>query len=350
MYPRFAAVPQDLVPNGSRFLSGPAVAGSDTAPWPDLLADEERPADAEPDPGAPAVLLPTSGTTGESKIVIWSHRTLAALGLSAAGRGIRKGDVIPLMTPLMHAAGVYCLLNSVTQGATAVLIRQFDAANVLDAIERAGITSVFGLPFMYEELTREQQSNPRDVSTLQTALVSGDVCPAQVEADFERIFRVPLRSFWAATEDVGVTIADTRAGPYMRLVPEARVNVMGPGGRNVIRGEVGELLTSSPTTTPGYWQSAADHTPLPDGVFHSGDLVRELSPGLLQYMGRKKDLIIRGGSNISPQEVEEVLHAHPDVVGGPIPPGTPSRPRTAPARPAGRTPATAAASPTAPRS
>lgn len=313
VYARFATVPEDLMPKGSRFLSGPA-ASTGTAPWPDLAVDDAGPTDAEPDPSAPAVLLPTSGTTGESKIVIWTHRMLAALGLSAAGRGIGRGDVIPLMTPMMHAGGVYGLLTAVMQGATAVLIRQFDPADVLDAMERDGITSMYSLPFMCAELTREQQSSPRDVSTLRTALVTGDVCPPEVAADFGRVFGVPLRSVWAATEDIGMTIPDTRTGPYIKVIPQARAEVVRPDGRKADRGEVGELVTSSPTTTPGYWQGAAGYTPLPGGVFRTGDLVRELNPGLLQYTGRQKDLIIRGGSNISPQEVEDVLRAHPDVI------------------------------------
>ena len=313
-YARFAAVPQALVRSGCRFLSGPAEAGAGAAPWPDLVADDAGLVDAEPDPRAPAILLATSGTTGASKIVIYTHRMLAALGLSAAGRGIRKGDVIPLMTPLMHCAAVYGLFNALMQGATAVLIRQFDAADALDAIERDGITSIFAPPFMHAALTQEQQSNPRDINTLRFAIVAGDVCPARVEADFERVFRIALLSCWAATEDVGVTIADTRVGPYLKVIPGARAEVIRPDGQKADRGEVGELLTSSPTTSPGYWRGAADYTPLPGGVFRTGDLVRELSPGLLQYMGRVKDLIVRGGSNISPQEVEDVLRAHPDVV------------------------------------
>jgi long-chain acyl-CoA synthetase len=310
VYARFAAVPGDLVPIGSRFLSGQA-AGAATAPWPDLAADDAGLAPGEPGPSAPAVLLPTSGTTGESKIVIWTRRMTSALGLSAAGRGIGKGDVVTVMTPLMHAAALYCLLSAMTQDATAVLIRQFDAAQVLDAIERDGVTSVNGLPFMYAQLTREQQSSPRDVSTLQVAVTFGDVCPTRVESDFRRLFGVPLRSIWAATEDVGMTVPDSRTGPYIKVIPQARAVVVRPDGRRAYRGEIGELVTSSPTTTPGYWQGLIGIAPLPDGRFHTGDLVRELSPGLLQYVGRTKDLIIRGGSNVSPQQVEDVLRAHP---------------------------------------
>lgn len=310
-YPRFAGVPEDLLSGGCRFLSHPVAAG---APWPDLVADDAGLAAAEPDPAAPAILLATSGTTGESKIVIWTHQMLAALDLSAGGRGIGKGDVIPLMTPLMHSAAACCLFSVVMQGATAVLIRQFDAADVLDAVERDGVTSIIGLPFMCAALTQEQQSSPRDISTVRFAVIAGDVCPARVEADFEHVFGVPLRSCWAATEDIGMTSTDTRPGPYIKVIPEARAEVVRPDGRKADRGETGELVTSSPTTTPGYWQDADSWTPLPGGVFRTGDLARELSPGLLRYMGRKKDIIICGGSNVSPQEVEDVLRAHPGVV------------------------------------
>jgi long-chain acyl-CoA synthetase len=313
LYPQFAPVPEDLMPEEARFLSGPAEA-ADTEPWPGLAADDTGLAHPESDPDTPALLLATSGTTGESKIAVWTRRTLDALGLSAEGRGIGKGDVITVMVPLMHTAGTYLLFNALTQGATAVLIRQFDAADVLDAIERDGITTVIGLPFMYAELTREQRSRPRDVSTLRTAVSFGDVCPAGVEADFGCVFRVTLRSAWAATEDCGMTILDARTGPYIKVIPQARAEVLRPDGRTADRGEIGELVTRSPTTIPGYWRGPGHYAPLPGGVFRTGDLARELGPGLLEFMGRKKDLIIRGGSNISPQEVEEVLRAHPDVI------------------------------------
>lgn len=292
LYPRFAPVPDELVPADMRLVIED-----------DLESDGAEPADVAPDPDAPAILLSTSGTTGRSKIVIWSHRTLANLHLSAAGRGVEAGDVLPLLTPLMHGAGIYFLLNALTEGAVAVLVRHFDAGTILDTMARHRVTSVFGLPFRCDALVHEQRSRPRDVSALRVATVAGDVCPAEVETAFEQVFRVPLRSFWAATEDVGATVADSRVGPYLRVLPEAMVRIVG-----------GELVIRSPTTSPGYWESETDITPMPADGFHSGDLVREVGPGLFRYVGRKKDLIIRGGSNISPSEVEDALRVHPDVI------------------------------------
>jgi acyl-CoA synthetase (AMP-forming)/AMP-acid ligase II len=313
LYHRFEPVPSRLVPDERRFLAGEPDTGSGPGSWDSLLAAEGAPADVAPDPGAPAMLLSTSGTTGRSKIVIWSHQTLASLHLSAAGRDIADGTVFVLFTPLMHGAGVYYLLNALTQGAVAVLIRQFDAGAVLDAMEQHHVTSVFGLPFMYGALVREQRLRPRRAGSLRAATVAGDVCPAAVEAAFNEVFGVPLRSFWAAAEDVGATVAGSQPGPYMRVIAEAATQILDAQGRPVADGEAGELVVSSPTTSPGYWNGVTDTTPMPDNAFRSGDLVRAVNPRLLRYMGRHKDLIVRGGSNISPSEVEEALRAHPDI-------------------------------------
>jgi acyl-CoA synthetase (AMP-forming)/AMP-acid ligase II len=100
----------------------------------------------------------------------------------------------------------------------------------------------------------------------------------------------------------------------MRVIPEATVQIVQADGRTAARGAMGEMLISSPTTTPGYWNGPGDCIRLPDGMFHSGDLVREREPGLLEYLGRAKDIIVRAGANISPSEVEEALRSHPGVV------------------------------------
>lgn len=279
----------------------------------DLLGPGDGWRDAPVEASAPAVLLATSGTTGRTKIVVWSHATLAGLHLSAAAHGIAEGEVFPIITSLMHGSGAYCLLSAVVQRATAVLVPRFAPAEVLDAMEAQSCTIVFGLPFMYGELAREQDARPRRTTALRSATVSGDVCPAEVAQRFEHVFGVPLLSFWTATEEVGATVTADAVGPFMRVIPEARVQVVDDRGDAVSAGRAGELLVASPTTSPGYWVSETEIEPLPDGVFHSGDLVREREDGVLEYMGRMKDLIVRGGSNIAPSEVEQALRQHVDV-------------------------------------
>jgi long-chain acyl-CoA synthetase len=160
--------------------TGPVLFFGEDDPGPLPAAERESPGaaiDVDVDAESPAILLATSGSTGKSKIVVWSHRTLAALHLSGDGRGIGPSDVIPVMTPLMHASGIYHLLTALTQRAVVVLIRSFDPGAVLDAVQRHGITTMFGLPFMCSALAAEQRDRPRDTSTLRYGLVAGDSLP-----------------------------------------------------------------------------------------------------------------------------------------------------------------------------
>jgi long-chain acyl-CoA synthetase len=314
LYPTFAPVPVQQVSDRARFLIDASATDSGAASWEELVGGDTAPPDPLVSLEEPAILLTTSGTTGPSKIVVWSHRTLANISLSAPGRSVVEGGVLPLLSPLMHGSGIYFVLNALTQRALAVVLPQFEPGAVLDAMQRHRVTSIAGMPFMCQALVREQRRQPREVGSLQAATVMGDTCPVQIETDFQAVFGVPLRSFWAATEDVGATVADGRVGPYMRVLERATVRVVDAEDRPVRTGEVGELVVSSPTTSPGYWQGPDNVAPLPRGQFRSGDLVREVSPRLLEYVARQKDLIVRGGSNISPTDVEEALRAHPDVV------------------------------------
>lgn len=316
LYPRFADVPQALVPSERRFLVPTGEAAESDAGvrrWEELYG-AARVADARMGPDAPAFLLSTSGSTGPSKLVIWSHHTLAGLSLSAGGRGIATGDVLPLITPLMHAGGLYFLLNAITQRATVVLVVRFEAGAVLDAMQARGCTSVFGLPFMCAQLARQQRARPRDLATLRRAVVAGDVCPPDVEADFQEVLGIALLSCWSSTEDAGSTNPLERPGPFMRLLPQARATVVDADGAEVPDGQSGEMLISSPTLSPGYWISPTRVQAHQGGVLHTGDLVVRLGPDVLRYVGRSKDLIVRAGSNISPAEVEHALRAHPAVL------------------------------------
>jgi acyl-coenzyme A synthetase/AMP-(fatty) acid ligase len=141
-------------------------------------------------------------------------------------------------------------------------------------------------------------------------VVAGDVCPVEVELGFQHTFGIPLRSFWAAAEDVGCTVAGSGAGPFMRVIDEASVRIQDADGRAVHGDELGELVVSSLTTSPGYWDDDGHITPFPKGVFHSGDLVREVSPGLLRFVGRRNDLIIRAGRTSRPPRSK--THSEPN--------------------------------------
>jgi long-chain acyl-CoA synthetase len=216
--------------------------------------------------------------------------------------------------PMVHVAGLFALLLSVNCGAPMVMVERFDPDAVLDRIELHGCTWMLGLPFMYDALLERQRTQPRNVSSLRYCRCAGDVCPIQLQVDFEATFGVPLRNNWGATEVVGALREGLQPGPVTRIAPGAQIRLVDDEGSDVPRGEVGEFLVRGPYVTVGYWvgpDRIDDATR--DGWYHSGDLMRQGEGDELWFVGRKKDLIIRGGSNISPVEVERVLLSHPLV-------------------------------------
>jgi acyl-CoA synthetase (AMP-forming)/AMP-acid ligase II len=141
-----------------------------------------------------------------------------------------------------------------------------------------------------------------------------DICPIQLQVDFEATFGAPLRNVWGATEAFGPLRPGLQPGPVSRIAPGAQVRLVDDEGREAPRGEVGEFLVRGQCVTVGYWvgpDRIEDATR--DGWYLSGDLMRQGEGDELWFVGRKKDIIIRGGSNISPADVERVLLSHPLV-------------------------------------
>jgi long-chain acyl-CoA synthetase len=261
----------------------------------------------------PAVLLTTSGTTGVPKFVTHTQATLAAVPDAWAHLGLRPEDVVLHCLPMVHSSGLYTFMSCVHHGAQMVLLEQFDANEVLDAIACYRCSWLLGLPFMFAALMESQRASPRRVESLRMCVTAGDVCPVELQQEFPHMFGVPLRSFWAATETVATTYS-TRFGPVSRVTPGMQVRLVDDNDTPVDRGEVGELLVRGANVTVGYW-NGPDHIDAiePDGWFRTGDLMRHGEGDDLWFVGRKKDLIIRGGSNISPVEVENALKTHPAV-------------------------------------
>jgi acyl-coenzyme A synthetase/AMP-(fatty) acid ligase len=194
------------------------------------------------------------------------------------------------------------------------LFERFDAQAVLDGIEQHGCSWQIGLPFMFAAMLEGQRLRRRNVETLRFCCSAGDVCPPPLQREFGVEFGVPLRSTWGATEAIGSITYGLQPGPVSRVAPGAQVRLVDDDGATVSRGEVGELLLRGPNVSVGYWGGPDVIEGAPkDGWFQTGDLMRQDARGSLWFMGRKKDIIIRGGSNISPVEVEAVLISHPAV-------------------------------------
>ena len=206
------------------------------------------------------------------------------------------------------------MLACIRLGAPFILFERFDPDAILDAIERRRCTWVLGLPFMFGALLKHQRARARNVDSLRTCVAGGDVCPSQLQDQFPSFFGLPLRSFWVSTEACGSLSYGLQPGPVSRIVPGAQVRLVDDNHRPVPRGEVGELVVCGPHVTIGYWAGPGEIKDAPmDGWFYTGDLMRQDAKGDLWFVSRKKQLIVRGGSKISPVEIERVLMAHPAV-------------------------------------
>ena len=270
------------------------------------------------DPDRPAVILYTSGTTARPKGVVHTHRSF--LEITRAGIDshlICGGGVSLAMTPMMHAAGLAVTISAVHTGATAVLV-PFDAGAVLDAIERHRCTFFFVLPALGQFLVEEQIRRPRDVSSLQIVVAGGDTVPAALQQRFHQHFGFQLQEGYGLTEGGFLAFNPSHAiriGSIGLPLANVELRLVDPTGRDVPEGEPGEIVVRTPCMTNGYWNDpAATADLMRDGWLHTGDLAHRDPDGYLWFRGRSKQIIIRAGSNISPQEVEEALYRHPAVL------------------------------------
>jgi long-chain acyl-CoA synthetase len=270
------------------------------------------------DPETPAAVLYTSGTTARPKGVVHTHRTLIANArLTETGRLQADGRALS-MTPLAHASGLICsLIPTVSAGASMVLLRAFSPAPVLDAIERFRCTYFVSLPALVQLIANEQEARPRRVDSMRTILVGGDSVPPPLFARVESLFAAPLFEGLGMTEVVPIIAnspAAQRPGSLGLPVEGVDVRIVDTEDRDVPEGESGEIVVRSPGNCIGYWKdAAATEELLRTGWLHTGDLGRRDSDGYFWFKARKKEIIIRGGVNVSPQEVEEAFYSHPAV-------------------------------------
>jgi long-chain acyl-CoA synthetase len=315
LYSEVATIDASILAGNRRFLVGGPLNDPRVPPWSNLFGNlNGEPVRRAPDIGAPAVLLTTSGTTGQPKFVIHTLATLFKAAESFQHWDLDCNQIAALFCPMVHGSGLFTMLACIQFGAPFVLCERFDPDTILDAIERHRCTWVLGLPFMFVALLRHQRARARNVHSLRTCVAGGDVCPLQLQEEFPSYFGIPLRSFWVSTEACGSLTYGLEPGPVSRIVRGAQVRLVDDNHLPVPRGEVGELVVRGPNVTIGYWDGPGRITDAPkEGWFHTGDLMRQDGKGDLWFVSRKKHLIVRGGSKISPVEVERVLMAHPAV-------------------------------------
>jgi long-chain acyl-CoA synthetase len=271
----------------------------------------------EIDPDQPLTIIYTSGTTARPKGVVHTHKTfLGCLRRGVESRLLCGGGMTLCMTPMMHIAGLAMLVTSVYLGETAVLV-SFDPAVVLDAIERHRCTFFFVLPALGQSLIEEQIRRRRDVSSLRVVVAGGDTVPVNMQERFHEHFGFRLQEGYGLTEGgfLAFNPPDAiRTGSMGRRLPNVEMRLVDPAGNDVKAGEMGEIIVRSSGSCTGYWNDpAATADLLRGGWLHTGDLASRDADDYLWFRGRSKQIIVRDGSNISPQEVEEALYGHPAV-------------------------------------
>jgi long-chain acyl-CoA synthetase len=268
-----------------------------------------------------AFIFYTSGTTGLPKGVMLTHRNIVFGGANTALHyGLRETDVTIACLPLVHIfANASPVLGSLNSGGCVVVMERFQTDAVLEAIERHRVTWFPGVPTMFSYLIQGIEGSNRDLSSLRMGLSGGASLSEEHLRAFERLFGAEILEVYGLTESTGLVTANPLYG--VRKVGSIGVSVAGVGvrvvddeGKDVPRGDVGEIVFSGPNATPGYW-NLPDVTKrtIRNGWVHTGDLAYQDEEGYFFMAGRRDELIISGGYNIYPREIEEVLYRHPSV-------------------------------------
>jgi long-chain acyl-CoA synthetase len=295
----------------------------DAVSFPDLLASV-APDDQMADTGDEdtAVILYTSGTTGHPKGAELTHGNLISNTEVTCADIVRAGpdDVIFGGLPLFHVFGQTAALNvAVAAGACLTLLPRFDAGHALRIIADHRVTVFEGVPTMYVALLHAPDRAGYDISALRMCISGGAALPVEVLRGFEEAFGVPVLEGYGLSETSPVASfnhpgRERRPGSIGTPIRGVQMQVVDGEGHEVPQGEVGEIIIRGPNVMKGYWRRPeATAEAIRDGWFHTGDLARVDSDGYFYIVDRKKDLIIRGGYNIYPREIEEVLHEHPAI-------------------------------------
>jgi long-chain acyl-CoA synthetase len=267
-----------------------------------------------------AVILYTSGTTGTPKGAELTHDNLLSNveAILSTLIKIQPDDVVLGALPLFHSFGQTCGLNSCMKaGGTLTLIPRFDPDKALEIIERDRVTIFEGVPTMYVAMLHSEEE--ADTSCLRLCVSGGSAMPGEVLRAFEEKFGCKILEGYGLSETSPVASfnhpdRERKVGSIGTPIDGVEMRVVDEDGKDVEQGEVGEIAIRGNNVMKGYWRKdEATDEAIKDGWFHTGDMAKVDEDGYFFIVDRKKELIIRGGYNVYPREVEEVLYGHPAV-------------------------------------
>jgi fatty-acyl-CoA synthase len=310
--PQVQGLPVDVVPAGAVRQDGAGGLWSErTAPFDEAVGHDDL-----------FMIQYTSGTTGRPKGVMLTHGNIIWNVYNLlVDVDVRSDEVALVTAPLFHTAALnQVLFPTLLKGGTALIEARFDPDRAISLIEEHGVTLLFGVTSMYLALTQSPRWPDAGLSTLRSALSGGAPLPVSLlQAYLDRGLMI-VQGYGLTEASPGATML--RAADGVRKIGSAGtacfftdVRVVTPGLEDVAAGERGEVLVQGPNVSPGYWrQPAASQAAFAgDGWLRTGDLAQVDDEGYLYIVDRLKDMIISGGENVYPAEVEQALYAHPAV-------------------------------------
>ncbi|MEU8529877.1 long-chain fatty acid--CoA ligase [Streptomyces sp. NPDC048629] len=287
-----------------------------------LAAASAEPLDEEVGHDDVCIIMYTSGTTGRAKGAVLTHGNVLWNSLNVVVDTDVAGDEVALVSaPLFHTAALnMSCLPTLLKGGTVLLESSFDPSRTLELVERHRVTGMFGVPTMYDAIAAAPGWASADLTSLRTLLCGGAPVPSRTARAYLDRGLAFVQGYGMTETAPGALVLDrgdslSRAGSAG--VPHffTDVRVLLPSGEEAAPGEKGEIVVSGPNVTPGYWNlpEATAAAFRDGGRFRSGDVATVDADGYVTLVDRLKDMIISGGENIYPAEVEDALLAHPDV-------------------------------------
>jgi long-chain acyl-CoA synthetase len=269
----------------------------------------------------PAVIIYTSGTTGTPKGATLTHSNLAA-GAETARDLVDAGpETVTLATlPLFHVFGMNSVMNCTVQArGLLTLLPRFEPDKALEIIQRDKVTTFAGVPTMYTALLHHPEAGDYDTSSLDLSVSGGSAMPVEVLKGFDEAFGTKVLEGYGLSETTGMgsfnlPSQERKPGSIGVPIGGTEFRLVDDDGNDVPAGEPGEIAIRGPFVMRGYWErDDATAETIRDGWFHTGDMATVDDDGYFFIVDRKKELIIRGGYNVYPREIEEVLYEHPAV-------------------------------------
>lgn len=271
-----------------------------------------------------AIVFYTSGTTGKPKGVMLSNNNVRAITqIWSEAMEITSHDRTHIVTPLFHCAASHCFsIPTIYKGGTIVIEEAFSPEKTLHTMEKEKVTIFFGVPAMYSILLNTPKMSLVDLSNLRLFAYGAAPMPYELVRKLKTLYpNVKLQNLYGQTENSpgATTLKDyyalEKVGSVGEILPRTEVQVVDEFGDPVPTGDVGEIIVKGPQIMKGYLKNEEEtRRAIKNGWLYSGDLGRFDEDGLLYIVDRKKDMIIRGGENVYPIEVEEVLYEIPEIL------------------------------------